>query len=183
MSEQDRVARAVHADVDARAVHAAVDERAVLAALREVPDPELPAISVVDLGVIGRIDTGEPGGTLRVELLPTFVGCPALDPMREAIARRLADLVPGREVEVAVTYDPPWTSDRITSHGRRRLAAAGMAPPGDAGREILALDASVPCPFCGSRRTVLENAFGPTACRTIRYCTACRQPFEQFKAV
>ena len=160
----------------------AIDPAAVVDALREVADPEIPVISVVDLGVIGDISL-EPG-RIRVELLPTFVGCPALDPMREAVADRLRSLAPDRAVEVAVVFDPPWTTDRITPYGRRRLAESGFAPPaaGRAGLPVV-LDVPVPCPWCGSRRTVLENAFGPTACRAIRYCTDCRQPFEQFKQV
>jgi ring-1,2-phenylacetyl-CoA epoxidase subunit PaaD len=159
-----------------------LDPAAVIDALREVADPEIPVISVVDLGVIGDVSL-EPG-RIRVELLPTFVGCPALDPMREAVAERLRWLAPDREVEVAVVFDPPWTTERITAIGRRRLAESGFAPPvaGRSGLPVV-LDLPVPCPWCGSRRTVLENAFGPTACRAIRYCTACRQPFEQFKQV
>ena len=159
-----------------------LDAAAVVDALREVADPEIPVISVVDLGVIGDVSL-EPG-RIRVELLPTFVGCPALDPMREAIAQRVRSLAPGREVEVAVVFDPPWTTERITPVGRRRLTEGGFAPPvtGRAGMPVV-LDVPVPCPWCGSRRTVLENAFGPTACRAIRYCTDCRQPFEQFKQV
>jgi ring-1,2-phenylacetyl-CoA epoxidase subunit PaaD len=159
----------------------ALDEAAVLDALREVPDPEIPAISVVDLGVIGRVDVD--ADALRVQLLPTFVGCPALDPMREAVRERLAALAPDRRVTVAVSFETPWTTDRISPEGRRRLTASGFGPPlqGDPGQPPIALDQPVPCPYCGSRRTVLENAFGPTACRSIRYCTGCRQPFEQFK--
>ena len=85
---------------------------------------------------------------------------------------------------MAVVFDPPWTTERISPLGRRRLADSGFAPPvsGGAGLPVV-LDVPVPCPWCGSRRTVLENAFGPTACRAIRYCTDCRQPFEQFKQV
>ncbi len=159
-----------------------LDTSAVIDALREVADPEIPVISVVDLGVIGdvRLDPGH----VRVELLPTFVGCPALDPMREAVADRLQALAPDREVEVEVVFDPPWTTDRITPLGRRRLTESGFAPPAAGGSLLpVVLDVPVPCPWCGSRRTVLENAFGPTACRAIRYCTNCRQPFEQFKQV
>ncbi len=162
----------------------ALTEVDVLAALDDVPDPEIPAISVVDLGVIGRIEAGTPGGTLRVELLPTFVGCPALDPMREAVARRLRAIAPDRSVEVTITYAPPWTADRITPRGRARLTASGFAPPAAVRPvDVLTLDAAVACPFCGSTRTVLDNPFGPTPCRSIRYCTSCRQPFEHFKAV
>jgi ring-1,2-phenylacetyl-CoA epoxidase subunit PaaD len=159
-----------------------LDAASVLAALRDVSDPEIPVISVVDLGVIGDVDVA--GGRIRVELLPTFLGCPALDPMRDAIVARLEALAPDRAIDVAVVYEPPWTSDRITPAGRRRLADSGFAPPlaGAAGLPVR-LDVPVPCPWCGSKRTVLENAFGPTACRSIRYCTACRQPFEQFKPV
>ena len=161
---------------------ARLDAASVLAALHDVPDPEIPVISVVDLGVIGEVEVGE--RRIRVELLPTFVGCPALDPMRDAIVARLGALAPDRTIDVAVVYDPPWTSDRITPDGRRSLAASGFAPPraGAAGLPVR-LDVPVACPWCGSKRTVLENAFGPTACRSIRYCTACRQPFEQFKPV
>ena len=160
----------------------ALDEAMVVEALRDVPDPEIPVISVVDLGVIGRVVIDP--DRLRVELLPTFVGCPALEPMREAVRSRLSRLDPERDVEVAVVFDPPWTTARISADGRRRLAASGFAPPID-GRSAMpvSLDVPVPCPWCGSRRTVLENAFGPTACRAIRYCTDCRQPFEQFKPV
>jgi ring-1,2-phenylacetyl-CoA epoxidase subunit PaaD len=165
-----------------------LDEAAVLDALREVPDPEIPAISVVDLGVIGRIDVDDTA--LSVQLLPTFVGCPALEPMREAVRERLKALAPDRRVTVDVSFETPWTSDRISAHGRQRLTASGFGPPlpndsgqlpNEPGQLRIALDQPVPCPFCGSRRTVLENAFGPTLCRSIRYCTDCRQPFEQFK--
>ena len=164
------------------AIGRALDEATVVDALRDVPDPEIPVISVVDLGVIGRIDVT--AHRLRVELLPTFVGCPALDPMREAVRSRLTRLAPERDVEVAVVYEPPWTTERISATGRRNLTTSGFAPPVAGGTSLLvALDVPVPCPWCGSRRTVLENAFGPTACRAIRYCTDCRQPFEQFKPV
>ena len=155
----------------------------VMAALHDVPDPEIPAVSVVDLGVIGRIEV-EPD-RIRVAVLPTFVGCPAIEPMRAAIAARLRRLAPGRAIEVELSFAEPWTSDRITPEGRRRLVASGFGAPLPAGRvdRPLELEAPVPCPFCGSQRTVLENAFGPTPCRSIRYCTACSQPFEQFKDI
>jgi ring-1,2-phenylacetyl-CoA epoxidase subunit PaaD len=164
----------------------ALDRAGVLDALREVSDPEIPAISVVDLGVIGDVTVRD--DAVRVELLPTFVGCPALDPMREAIRARLAAAATGRAIVVDVVFDPPWTSDRITPEGRRALTASGFAlptPPGpsEASSILVTLDAPVACPYCGSSRTRLENAFGPTACRSIRFCTACRQPFEQFKTV
>jgi ring-1,2-phenylacetyl-CoA epoxidase subunit PaaD len=160
---------------------ALVDERAVWAALAEVPDPEIPAVSVVDLGIVHRMDVSPEA--IRVEILPTFVGCPAVETMRSAIADRLAGLAP--RVEVEVTFAVPWTSDRISPEGRRRLADSGFAPPtAAAGPDApIHVGLAVTCPYCGSRRTVMENAFGPTLCRSIYYCTDCRQPFEQFKTV
>jgi ring-1,2-phenylacetyl-CoA epoxidase subunit PaaD len=158
-----------------------LDEATVRAALAEVPDPELPMLSVVDLGIVHRVQVAPDPGPIRVEILPTFVGCPALELIRSSIAERLGRL--GRPVEVTTTFEVPWTSDRITPAGRRALAAAGIAPPGPAGPTLIALEPRVPCPHCGSRDTVLENVFGPTQCRTIRSCRACRQPFESIKPV
>ncbi len=170
-------------------------ESAVWAALTEVHDPEIPAVSVVDLGVIRRVtfEDATSGERLRVELMPTFVGCPAIEVMQHAISERLAGYA--AEVEVAVTFDEPWTSERITPDGRRKLRESGFAPPAappsvSGGLTLLDVlpspSASLPvgeCPYCGSRDTVLENAFGPTLCRAIYYCRGCRQPFEQFKSV
>ena len=160
-----------------------IDEAAVRDALADVHDPEIPAISIVDLGIVRSVEVGAaPADPIRVELLPTFVGCPALGMIRDDVATKLAAF--GRPVDVRFTFSEPWTSDRITEAGRDALRASGFAPPTPgAGRDLVVLDAPVPCPFCGSTRTLLENAFGPAQCRSIRYCTACRQPFEGFKAV
>ena len=156
---------------------------AVWEALAEVPDPEIPVVSVVDLGLVHRVELD--GERLRVELLPTFVGCPALELIRRSVADRLAGMAP--RVEVEMTFAVPWTSDRITPHGRRKLRQSGFAPPGPAdARPLFATIAMRPtatCPWCGSADTALENLFGPTLCRTVFWCNHCRQPFEQFKAV
>jgi ring-1,2-phenylacetyl-CoA epoxidase subunit PaaD len=145
-------------------------ESAVIAALHDVHDPEIPAISVVDLGVVGRVRTAP--GSVRVELLPTFIGCPAVEMIRADVERRLSGFAD--DVAVEVSYAEPWTSARITPAGRLALRHSGFAPPSD---EL------VECPYCGSQEVRLENAFGPTLCRAIYYCADCRQPFEQFKAV
>jgi ring-1,2-phenylacetyl-CoA epoxidase subunit PaaD len=163
---------------------ASVDVDAVWAALAEIPDPEIPTISIVDLGVVRSVDVRD--DRLRVELLPTFVGCPALDVIRTAVEDRLAGVRP--TVEVAFTFAEPWTTDRITERGRLGLLAGGFAPPGPTAPSsdtvhLVPLDVAIPCPTCGSRRTRLDNAFGPTLCRSIRYCLDCRQPFEAFKVV
>jgi ring-1,2-phenylacetyl-CoA epoxidase subunit PaaD len=157
-------------------------EAAVWAALHDVHDPEIPAISVVDLGVVRQVEVAE--GSVRVELLPTFVGCPAIDVMREAVEERLREFA--GEVAVEISFAEPWTTARITDAGRRALRESGFAPPPadvpDDDRTLPVLPVAE-CPFCGSRNTTLENAFGPTLCRAIYHCTDCRQPFEQFKMV
>jgi ring-1,2-phenylacetyl-CoA epoxidase subunit PaaD len=158
---------------------------AVWEALAEVPDPEIPVVSVVDLGLVHAVELD--GGRLRVELLPTFVGCPALELIRRSVADRLAGMAP--EVEVEMTFAVPWTSDRITAEGRRRLRDSGFSPPGPAPSSDGPLFTTITtrpraaCPWCGSADTALENLFGPTLCRTLFWCNRCRQPFEQFKAV
>jgi ring-1,2-phenylacetyl-CoA epoxidase subunit PaaD len=159
-----------------------LDPRTVMAALEEIADPEIPAVSIVELGMVRVVDV-EPG-RLRVELLPTFVGCPALELIRATVAERLAAF--GRPVDVETSFAEPWTSDRISPEGREKLRQSGFAPPPhlapDRALPMLG-DASVRCPYCGSARTTLENVFGPTQCRSIRHCAACRQPFEAFKPV
>jgi ring-1,2-phenylacetyl-CoA epoxidase subunit PaaD len=150
----------------------AVTEATVLAALAEVADPEIPAISIVDLGIVHRAEIA-PDGRIIVELLPTFVGCPAIEAIRSAVGERLA--VFGRPVEVAISFEVPWTSDRISPAGRRQLQAYGFAPPAE--------PEDVRCPYCESASVAMDSAFGPTLCRALFYCRACRQPFESFKAI
>jgi ring-1,2-phenylacetyl-CoA epoxidase subunit PaaD len=160
-------------------------ESAIWAALHDVHDPEIPTISVVDLGVVRSVTAGE--GSVRVELLPTFVGCPALAVLQDAVADRLRGFA--AEVRVDISFAEPWTTQRITQAGRAALRAAGFAPPAerhpDESRDLLVLPVLpvAECPYCGSRNTTLENAFGPTLCRAIYHCADCRQPFEQFKEV
>ena len=156
--------------------------------LARIADPEIPAISVVDLGVIGDVDVDEE--RVRIELLPTFVGCPAVGVMKDEITRRIGALELAPSVDVVVSFDPPWTSDRISATGRERLRLSGFAPPSAAsppgglvGIEDLAVMPLAECPYCRSRNTTLENPFGPTLCRAIYHCADCRQPFEQFKQV
>jgi ring-1,2-phenylacetyl-CoA epoxidase subunit PaaD len=155
----------------------------VWAALEEIPDPEIPVISLVDLGVIR--DVAVDGPNVRVEFTPTFMGCPALEVMRDRMAERIAEL--GAEPEIDVVMDDSWSTDRITPAGREKLRAAGFAPPAprSVGRPQLVQlrSGGFRCPYCGSTETRLENIFGPTPCRSVRYCTSCRQPFEQFKTI
>ena len=165
-------------------------ESAVWAALAEIADPEIPAISLVDLGVIrGFAFVPQPAGgeRLTVELMPTFVGCPAIDVMRQQIGERLGALRLADEVVVELTFAEPWTSDRITPAGREALRSSGFAPPVTMGSSFSGDSLTVlpiaTCPYCASRNTTLENPFGPTLCRAIYHCGDCRQPFEAFKPV
>jgi ring-1,2-phenylacetyl-CoA epoxidase subunit PaaD len=160
-----------------------VTEVEVWEALAGIPDPEIPAISIVDLGVVREVAVE--GGRVRVAFTPTFLGCPALEVMRDRMAARIREL--GAEPEVEVVADEPWSTDRITPEGRRRLRESGFAPPvptGANGPTLVQLQSRIfRCPYCGSTETRLENIFGPTPCRSIRYCVRCRQPFEQFKTI
>jgi len=159
-----------------------VTEAQVWEALAEIPDPEIPVISVVDLGVVRDVRVAD--ARVHVEFTPTFLGCPALEVMREAMAARIAGL--GAEPDVEVVLDDSWSTDRITPEGREKLRAAGFAPPTPrgAGTTLVQLQSNgFRCPYCGSRETALENIFGPTPCRSLRYCRDCRQPFEQFKTI
>ena len=141
--------------------------------LAEVPDPEIPVISLVDLGVIRSVDVSN--GHVRIEFTPTFLGCPALEYMKRAMEEK----VPG--AEVVVIQDDSWSTDKITAAGREKLREAGFAPPAP---RLVQLQSQVhKCPYCGSTETRLENIFGPTPCRSLRYCDGCRQPFEQFKTI
>ena len=160
-----------------------VTEERVREALAAIPDPEIPVISIVDLGVVRDVDVD--GERVRVEFTPTFLGCPALEAMRAQMEEAIREL--GAEPEIDVILDDSWSTDRITPEGREKLREAGFAPP--APREATAptlvqlTTAVFRCPYCGSTETRLENLFGPTPCRSIRYCEDCRQPFEQFKTI
>jgi ring-1,2-phenylacetyl-CoA epoxidase subunit PaaD len=161
-----------------------VTEESVREALLDVMDPEIPNLSIVDLGIVRNVSVG--AADIEVELLPTFVGCPALEVMKESVQERLQELAPGLDIHVKVTLEETWTTDRISERGRDVLKSSGFAPPQRMLQGKLTLVQLMPvaeCPYCGSRRTVMDNAFGPTLCRAIYYCTACRQPFEQFKQV
>jgi ring-1,2-phenylacetyl-CoA epoxidase subunit PaaD len=164
-----------------------VTSEQVWEALAEIPDPEIPTISLVDLGVVRGVDVSN--GTVHVRFTPTFLGCPAVEVMQRLMAERIRDLGAEPEIEVA---EEGWSSDWITAEGRRKLRESGFAPPlgsaelrraGQAPPLLQIQTAAHRCPYCGSDNTRLDNLFGPTPCRSIRYCNSCRQPFEQFKTL
>lgn len=159
-----------------------LDEQDVWDALKDVPDPELPAISVVDMGIVRRVQVD--ASSIQVDITPTFAGCPALSQIRSSMEERLLQLA--SHVEVNVTMQQIWTSDLLSEDARKKLHAVGIAPPPKVGKgRALPMLMSQPltCPYCGSQQTTLENAFGPTPCRAIVYCSNCHQPFEQFKPI
>jgi ring-1,2-phenylacetyl-CoA epoxidase subunit PaaD len=155
----------------------------VWAAIGEVADPEIPVISLVEMGIIRDVTVD--GDRVRVALVPTFLGCPALDTMRRELAAKVEGL--GAEAQVEVILDDSWSTDRITPAGREKLRLAGFAPPApraDGETTLVQLQTGAfRCPYCGSTDTRLDNIFGPTPCRSIRYCNGCSQPFEQFKTI
>ena len=165
----------------------AANEQIVWDALQELTDPEIPAISIVDLGIVRSVELTDE--RVAVEIMPTFIACPAIGLIVAQVTERMREFAP--VVDVRVTYAEQWTSERITERGRECLRAAGYAPPVSAPPPLdadgklfrLTLLPVVPCPFCDARNTRLENPFGPTLCRAIYYCPSCRQPFEHFKAV
>jgi ring-1,2-phenylacetyl-CoA epoxidase subunit PaaD len=160
-----------------------VSAEQVWEALAEIPDPEIPVVSLVDLGVVRDVEVA--GERVHIGFTPTFLGCPALEVMRDQMAERVRSL--GAEADVEVLVEESWTTDRITADGRRKLEEAGFAPPAPraaGGPTLVQLQAhAFRCPYCGSTDTRLDNLFGPTPCRSIRYCESCRQPFEQFKTL
>lgn len=155
-------------------------EEEILQWLEVVKDPEIPVLSLVDMGVITGVGyTTE--GVLEVNMTPTFVGCPAMDAMRKGVEEVLTSLEIER-FEVRISFEHPWSSDKITERGRAALKQFGLAPPPMHGN-IIELDMleHVACPYCDSHQTIMKSPFGPTLCRSLHYCTTCKQAFEQFK--
>jgi ring-1,2-phenylacetyl-CoA epoxidase subunit PaaD len=154
------------------------------AVLQSVPDPEVPAISVVELGVVRDVQID--GDRMTVTMTPTYSGCPAMREMEADVkAALLARGVP--QVEVRTVLTPAWTTDWIGPEAREKLRRYGIAPPGRAEPQgfvtLTRTRPAVACPFCGSNDTVLQSEFGSTACKAIHTCKACGSPFDEFKAL
>lgn len=158
-------------------------ESTLWSALQEVMDPEIPTISLVDLGIVTSIQFNPEQLEAKVTLIPTFSGCPALRVMEDMVRDKLTSLGL-KEVDVKTNFDITWTTDRITEKGRKALLRHGLAPPPpDAAFISLTVLSDVACPYCNSRNTEMKSPFGPTLCRSLHYCNNCLQAFEQFKPV
>ena len=147
--------------------------------LDDVKDPEIPVLSLVDLGVITKITIDH--DHVLVEMTPTFVGCPALDFMKQEILETLQKRGI-HTVTIEVTFRDPWTSDKISDKGKKALKKFGLAPPPAMSLidDLDILEHAI-CPRCDGTNTDLKNTFGPTLCRSIHYCQDCKEAFEQFK--
>lgn len=154
----------------------------LVAALKAVPDPELPAVTIADLGILREVEVA--GDEARVVITPTYSGCPAMEVIRrhlETIAARH-----GYRATVTTRLSPAWTTDWMSERGRAALRACGIVPPGPAPAGPVGLTLTVRqvgCPLCGSPRTEELARFGGTSCKALRRCLACREPFEEFKAI
>lgn len=156
-----------------------ITEEKILEWLDEVKDPEIPVLSLVDLGVITKVDINE--HRVRVEMTPTFVGCPAMDYMKQDVIDVLNSYGIDN-VDVNVNFDSPWNSNKISEKGRKALKDFGLSPPP---KHNLIVDIDIlehaECPNCGSTNSIMKTPFGPTACRSIHHCNNCSETFEQFK--
>lgn len=158
----------------------------LLALLDDVKDPEVPVLSVVELGIVR--DVRREGDGVTVTITPTYSGCPAMRVIEDDIVAALTarGLAP---VRIETVYSPAWTTEWLSAEAKRKLEEYGIAPPGPVREETLVTltrAASVErlrCPYCGSRDTTIKSEFGSTACKAICYCNGCSQPFEAFKAI
>jgi ring-1,2-phenylacetyl-CoA epoxidase subunit PaaD len=152
-------------------------------ALESVMDPEVPVLSVIELGIVRDIVSDPASSAVTVTVTPTYSGCPAMHAIEAEItaALRAAGF---RDVALKTVYAPAWTTDWIAEPAREKLRSYGIAPPGPALTELVPLGRAprrLACPFCGSADTSLVSEFGATACKSLYSCHSCRQPFEHFK--
>lgn len=160
-----------------------VNKDDILTLLKDVKDPEIPVLSLVDLGVITDVLIGE-NGHVTVKMTPTFAGCPAMDYMKQDVEEKLTEH--GLEDhEVIVSFENSWNSNKISDEGRKKLKEFGLAPPPVHDNLIVDIDiiSHATCPNCGSENTMMKTPFGPTLCRSIHYCKDCKETFEQFKPI
>jgi ring-1,2-phenylacetyl-CoA epoxidase subunit PaaD len=149
--------------------------------LTQVTDPEVPALTIIDLGIVRDVQLID-GGAVKVTITPTYSGCPAMDVI--AIGIRMALISQGiKHVLIEPQLSPAWTTDWMTEEGKRKLKEYGIAPPNRKAFQALGLfeEEGITCPRCGSEETELVSQFGPTSCKALYKCLSCKEPFEHFK--
>ena len=158
-------------------------EREIWNALEEVKDPEIPVVSVVEMGIVRTVELED--NSVTVSMTPTFSGCPALRVMHDDIEAKLRE-IGFEEVQVTTVLSPPWSTDWISEEAKAKLHDFGIAPPAPNSEDdgLIQLEASpAACPRCGSFDTSTKNTFGPTLCKSIHVCNRCQEPFEAFKSI
>lgn len=157
----------------------------VPAILSQVMDPEIPVMSVLDMGIIREVRWDDTEQALHVDITPTYSGCPAMTVIEGDVTQALLN-AGFAKVITHRKYSPPWTTDWMSPEGKEKLRAYGIAPPGLASESLVGIGQkrkNVPCPFCKSEKTELRSEFGATACKAFYFCGECRQPFEFFKPI
>ncbi len=167
-------------------VSRASTETELLELLRGIPDPEVPALDIVELGIVRRVEL-RPDGGVTVDVTPTYSGCPAMHVIEQEIVAALRAKGHDR-VELRTVYSPAWTTDWLSDAAKAKLKAYGITPPALVAAEqplvpLSSVVRRVACPYCGSSNTERKSEFGATACKAIHYCHHCDQPFEEFKAL
>jgi len=152
----------------------------ILNLLHEVKDPEIPVLSIIDLGIVEKIELVD--RSIYIGLLPTYNGCPAMDIIQLLVREKLYD-AGYRDIKLELLRQPHWTTDRITVQGMEAIVNYGMAAPDVSTRisELIDGESHLSCPKCGSKNTAMISAFGSTACKAMMKCNDCREPFEYFK--
>jgi ring-1,2-phenylacetyl-CoA epoxidase subunit PaaD len=158
----------------------------VFEVLHGIPDPEVPALDIVELGIVRKVELSA-DGAVAVEVTPTYSGCPAMRTIEQDIVAALNANGYDR-VEIRTVYSPAWTTDWLSDAAKAKLKAYGIAPPGRAVVEqalvpLLSSVSRASCPYCNSSNTERKSEFGSTSCKAIHYCHHCHQPFEEFKAI
>ena len=158
-------------------------EEKIWEAIASVCDPEIPVISIVDMGIVSNVIIGD-SHSVDVKITPTFTGCPAIETIKTQVSEAVLKIVGVGAVTVESDFTTAWNSNRITEKGKAALKGFGLAPPPVLEGEIdMAILENVACPFCDSENTSMNTPFGPTLCRSLHYCHNCKQAFEQFKPV
>ncbi|MCF8261547.1 MAG: phenylacetate-CoA oxygenase subunit PaaJ [Melioribacteraceae bacterium] len=151
--------------------------------LAEVKDPEVPVLSIEELGVLREVEIVD--GLINVIITPTYSGCPAMNAIEDEIRNTMA--ASGiKNIKIETTFSPPWTTDWMTQTAKNKLKEYGIAPPGKTDNDSFLksfLEKQIVCPFCDSGKTIVKSEFGSTACKSLHYCNSCRQPFEHFKCI